>query len=273
MHRARTARTSAVVTGAGSGLGRAFAEALAARGGRVVCSDLKAESAAATARAIAACGGQALAAACDVSDVRQVEALADSAERWLGGPVDFVVNNAGIGVGGSAVGEMSLDDWSATLGVNLWGVIHGCHVFTPRLRRIGRGGIVNVASAAAFMTPPHMAAYNVSKAGVLALSETLAAELGGTGIAVSVLCPTLVKTNILAGERIGAGTARLGQRLMQRSGDDPRTVVERTLDASDRGELYVVPQLDGRSFWLAKRLAPRAYMKSMAKLIRFAPRG
>lgn len=273
MQRARTERASAVVTGAGSGLGRAFAEALAARGSRVVCSDVNSESAKATAQAIEARGGRAHSVACDVSDVEQVEALADAAERWLSGPVDLVVNNAGIGTGGSAVGEITLDDWRATLGINLWGVIHGCHVFVPRLRRIGRGGIVNVASAAAFMAPPHMAAYNVSKAGVLSLSETLATELGDTDIAVSVLCPTLVKTNILAGERIGSGTARLGQQLMQRSGDDPRAVVERTLDANDRGELYVVPQLDGRSIWLAKRMAPRAYTWTMAKLIRFAPHG
>ena len=95
-----------------------------------------------------------------------------------------MINNAGVGAGGAAIGEAPLDDWLWTLGINLWGPIHGCHVFTPILRDAEPShaprGIINVASAAAFGAAPGMAAYNVSKAGVLSLSETLAAELAGT---------------------------------------------------------------------------------------------
>ncbi len=119
------------------------------------------------------------------------------AQDWFGGPPTLVINNAGVGAGGTAIGDTDIDDWNWVLGVNLWGPIHGCHVFAPLLREAGYGGIINVASAAAFGAAPGMAAYNVSKAGVLSLSETLAAELSGTGVHVTVLCPTFVKTNII----------------------------------------------------------------------------
>ena len=119
-----------------------------------------------------------------------------------------MINNAGVGAGGAAIGDAPLDDWVWTLGINLWGPIHGCHVFTPILREAGPShaprGIINVASAAAFGAAPGMAAYNVSKAGVLSLSETLAAELSGTAVKVTVLCPTFVKTNIVESGRISA---------------------------------------------------------------------
>ena len=128
--------------------------------------------------------------------------LAASAEAWHGCPPDLVINNAGIGAGGRPVGEAPLAEWERTLGVNLWGVIHGCHVFVPRLREQDRGGVINVASAAGFAAAPGMAAYNVTKAGVVSLSETLAAEFSGTDLAVTVLCPTFVRTNIFGGDLI-----------------------------------------------------------------------
>jgi NADP-dependent 3-hydroxy acid dehydrogenase YdfG len=173
-------KSSAVVTGAGSGIGRAFAVELAARAGRVVCADIRLDSARETVRLIEAQGGKALALACDVSSVEAVQALAEESEQWLRGPVDLVVNNAGVGSGGRPIGEVSIEDWRWTVGVNLWGVVHGCHVFAPRLRALGRGGIINVCSAASFAAAPMMGPYNVTKAAVLALSETLRAELDGT---------------------------------------------------------------------------------------------
>ena len=140
-----------------------------------------------------------------------VSRLAADAQEWFDAAPTLVINNAGVGAGGSAVGDFSLDDWSWVLGINLWGPIHGCHVFAPILRDAGYGGIINVASAAAFGAAPHMAAYNVSKAGVLSLSETLAAELSGTGVNVTVLCPTFVKTNIVESGRITAQSSESGQ--------------------------------------------------------------
>ncbi len=263
----RTARADAVVTGAGSGIGRAFAMEIARRGGRVVCADIDGVAATETAERI---GDHALAHVCDVADPGAVAALADAAEAWFGKPADLVVNNAGIGAGGVVVGELSLDLWHRTIDVNLWGVIHGCHVFAPRMRAAGRGGIINVGSAASFAAAPRMGAYNVSKAAVLALSETLAAELSGTGVAVTVLCPTFVKTNIVNFDTIDEGAARLATTAMRWTGVSSDSVARAALDALDRGQLHVVPQLDAKLIWQAKRLVPATYTRVLGIVERIA---
>ncbi len=256
----RTERADAVVTGAGSGIGRAFAAELARRGGRVVCADINAETAAAAADEITASGAAALAVECDVRVAEQVEELADTAEDWFGDAPHVVINNAGIGRGGEVIGEAPLAQWHQVLDVNLWGVVHGCHVFAPRLRAAGRGAIVNTASAAAFGTAPRMGAYNVSKAGVLALSETLSAELAGTGVSVTALCPTAVRTAILDEASIAdPGIARLGDAMLRWTGRSPGTIARTTLDAVDHGRLYVVPQVEAKLIWQSKRLLPSPY--------------
>jgi NAD(P)-dependent dehydrogenase (short-subunit alcohol dehydrogenase family) len=267
----RTEDTHAVVTGAGSGIGRAFARELARRGGRVVCADLDEAAAQETVVLIERAGGEATAVACDVADEEAVRRLADAATEWLGRTPDLVVNNAGIGAGGRVVGDAPLADWQRTLGVNLWGVIHGCHSFVPMLRERGKGGVINVASAAGFTAAPRMAAYNVSKAGVVSLSETLAAELAGTGVAVTVLCPTFVRTNIFAGELIDAEAARLARRIAGLAGFSPERVARLTLDAHDKGRLYALPQLDAKALWRLKRLAPAPYARVAGLVGRFAP--
>ena len=269
--RRRSRNAAAVVTGAGSGIGRAFALELARRGGRVVCADVDPVAAKDTVLLVEAAGGEGLAVRCDVSDEVEVRDLASMAEDWLGGAPTLVINNAGIGVGGRVVGDSSLDDWHRTIDVNLWGVIHGCHVFVPGLREHGHGGVINVASAAGFTAAPRMAAYNVSKAGVVSLSETLAAELAGSGVAVTVLCPTFVKTNIVANGRIDPAAARLANLAMRTTGFSADRVARQTLDAHDRGQLYVVPQLDAQLLWRTKRLLPVPYTRMAGLLGRFAP--
>ncbi|MEE6164996.1 MULTISPECIES: SDR family NAD(P)-dependent oxidoreductase [unclassified Mycolicibacterium] len=270
--RKRSHGAAAVVTGAGSGIGAAFAAELGRRGGRVVCSDIDEGAARATTEAIVADGGKATAVHCDVSRIEQVEQLADAAQAWFDGPPSLVVNNAGVGAGGRPVGEINLDDWNWVLGVNLWGPIHGCHVFTPILRAAHTEqprGIINVASAAAFGAAPGMAAYNVSKAGTLSLSETLAAELSGTGINVTVLCPTFVKTNIVESGRITAQSTQLADRLMRWTGFSPERVARMCLDTNDRGGLYCMPQPDARIGWGIKRLTPTVYTRAVGITTRF----
>ncbi len=263
----RSESTSAIVTGAGSGIGRAFALELAARGGRVVCADIDLASATDT---VAKIGGtdRALAVQCDVGVEQAVVGLADTSEKWFAGPFDLVINNAGIGAGGKAIGNSSLDEWRKVVEVNLWGVIYGCHTFVPRLRAWGRGGVINVASAASFAAAPGMAAYNVTKAGVLALSETLAAELTGTRIRVTVLCPTFVPTNIANTERITDASRRMAAKMMKRSAFSPERVAKLTLDAHAAGTLHVVPQLDARLLWRLKRLTPAGYTRAVGFLAR-----
>ena len=266
----RSHKACAVVTGAGSGIGEAFAHELARRGGRVVCSDINPVTAEATAAAIRANGGEAVAYACDVSKLEQVERLAEQAEAWLGCPVDMVINNAGVGAGGLNIGEIPMEDWHWVMGVNMWGVIHGCHVFAPKIRPLGRGGIINVCSTASFAAAPLMGPYKVSKAAVLALSETLAAEMSGTGVAVTALCPTFVKTNIARDGRIPEGKSDFAAKLMQWTGIPAERVAKTTLNAMDRGQLYVLPQFDARTIWRTKRLLPAVYTRGAGLLSRLA---
>lgn len=264
----RSHGASAVITGAGSGIGAAFAVELAHRGSRVVCSDINEGSAQHTVDAITDQGGNAVAVRCDVSQIDDVRELARASQAWFDGAPTLVINNAGVGAGGTPIGEVSLDDWSWTLGINLWGPIHGCHVFTPILREAGRGGIINVASAAAFGAAPSMAAYNVSKAGVLSLSETLAAELNGTGIKVTVLCPTFVKTNIVESGRITTQSTDLADTLMRWTGISAGRVAKSCLDANDRGDLYCVPNLDAKIGWGIKRFVPGMYTNGVGLISR-----
>jgi NAD(P)-dependent dehydrogenase (short-subunit alcohol dehydrogenase family) len=264
----------AVVTGAGSGIGAAFATELARRGGRVVCSDVDEGGAAKTVDTITDNGGEAVAIACDVSEFDDVKQLADQAESWLSAAPTLVINNAGVGSGGAPIGELPLDDWRWVLGINLWGPIHGCHVFAPILRSAEPSnrprGIINVASAAAFGAAPGMAAYNVSKAGVLSLSETLAAELSGSAVNVTVLCPTFVKTNIIESGRIPDQTSQLATKIMRWTGFSPTKVARICLDAHDRGELYCMPQLEAKIGWNIKRLVPGTYTRGIGLVSRVA---
>jgi NAD(P)-dependent dehydrogenase (short-subunit alcohol dehydrogenase family) len=265
----------AVVTGAGSGIGAAFAVELAHRGGRVVCSDINEVAAAKTVSTIIDNGGEAVAITCDVSRFDDVRELAAQSESWLGAAPTLVINNAGVGSGGAPIGELPLDDWQWVLGINLWGPIHGCHVFAPILRSAEPSnrprGIINVASAAAFAAAPSMAAYNVSKAGVLSLSETLASELARSAVNVTVLCPTFVKTNIVESGRIAEETTQLATKLTRWIGFSADKVARICLDAHDRGELYCMPQLEAKIGWNVKRLVPGTFTRGMGLVSRVTP--
>ncbi|MDJ0392661.1 SDR family NAD(P)-dependent oxidoreductase [Rhodococcus sp. G-MC3] len=266
-----THRARAVVTGAGGGIGREIAVELGRRGSDVVCADIDLDGAENTAAAIRALGRTARAVRCDVADRSQLELLAKNAEEMLGGAVTLLVNNAGVGIGGQRIGEIGQTDWEWALGINLWGMINGCELFLPQITRAGHGGIINVSSAAAFAAAPTMAPYNVGKAGVLALSETLAAELAGTPLSVTVLCPTGVKTNIVANARATDGERNLGQLALRLIGMSPERVARRVLDGFDAGRLYVVPNPDAKLVWAAKRHFPRTYLAGAGVLQRLMP--
>ncbi|ENV29745.1 TPA: SDR family NAD(P)-dependent oxidoreductase [Acinetobacter baumannii] len=251
----------AVVTGAGSGIGRSFAVELAKRGGSVVCADINLEAAEETVKLIEQLGQKAFAVQCDVGQAEQVQALADQAEQLLDHPVTLIINNAGVGLGGK-FDEMSLEDWKWCMHVNLWGVIHGCHAFVPKFKKLGYGAIINVASAASYTAAPEMSVYNVTKAGVLALSETLSAELRKFNIKVNVLCPTLVPTNIIKNGRIPGRYSKLADHaLMNYAMTTSDAVATLTLNQLDRGQLYTTPQIDAKLFWLMKRTSPTLYAK------------
>ena len=184
-----------VITGAGSGIGRATALAFAERGAEVVIADINAAAAERTADLARLLGTNAFAFEVDVSDQQSMERFAKAVETEHGVP-DIVVNNAGIGVAGPFL-DHDFDDWRRVLDVNLWGVIHGSKLFAQQMVDRGeRGHIVNVASAAAFFPSRTLPAYSTSKAAVLMLSECLRAELSNKGIGVSAICPGLINTSI-----------------------------------------------------------------------------
>ncbi|MBA3393338.1 MAG: SDR family NAD(P)-dependent oxidoreductase [Deltaproteobacteria bacterium] len=247
-----------VVTGAGSGLGAALCDVLAARGARIVAADLDLAAAAATA---GRCGSQVHPVQCDVADLGAVERLAEEADRLIGG-VDLLVNNAGVAVVGQ-MGVVPIEDWRWVIDVNLWGVIHGCHVFVPRLRAQGHGHVLNVASAAGLIAMPSMAPYNVTKAAVVALSETLYADLAGDGVGVSVLCPSFFPTNLTRSPRTSVDAKLHGaaMRLVAKGGWTAEQVAKAALAGVDAGTLHVTPQLDLRWAWRFKRLAPTTFQR------------
>lgn len=189
-----------VVTGGASGIGLAVAQRFAAEGARLVLADIEGpalERAAAT----FGDGAEVVTVVTDVSKADEVDALRDTALDAFGA-VHVVCNNAGVG-GGGPMSEIDLAAWHWVLGVNLWGVVHGVRSFLPLLLEQGEGHIVNTASVAGLYSAPFMGPYNVSKYGVVSLSETLAVELALTGspVGVSVLCPSWVKTNIATSTR------------------------------------------------------------------------
>lgn len=259
----------AVVTGAGSGIGRSFAYELAKRGGAVVCVDLNLAAAQDTVDQIKATGAKAFALQCDVGNAEQVNSVAEQAEQLLGHPVTLLINNAGVGLGGK-FDEVSLDDWKWCMQVNLWGVIHGCHAFVPKFKKLGYGAIINVASAASYTAAPEMSVYNVSKAGVLALSETLSSELKKFKIQVNVVCPTLVPTNIIKNGRIPGQYSKLADHaLMNYAFTTSDKVAKLSLDRLDKEQLYTTPQLDAKLFWLMKRTSPSLYAKFLGLSYQF----
>jgi NAD(P)-dependent dehydrogenase (short-subunit alcohol dehydrogenase family) len=242
----------AVITGAGSGFGRALALELAGRGSRLTISDINLKAVEETAQLAESSGAKGVRAQrCDVTRVEDIEALAAAAEQ----PIDLVVNNAGVSSGGR-VGELPLKDWRWTIDVDLFGVIHGCHVFVPMLRAQGHGHVLNVASAAGLLAAPMMGAYNVAKAGVVALSETLSGELVGSNVGVTVLCPTFFQTDIAKSGRFTNEQTRARAEQLVAKGKSAEVVARYALAACARNDLYAIPMADGRWMWRLKRAAP-----------------
>jgi len=191
----------AAVTGAASGLGRSMALAFAAEGMDLALADVDEVNLSSVQDEILAKGVRAITLKVDVSNAQQLEIFRDQTLTRLGG-VHVVCNNAGVSPLG-AVWENTPADWQWILGVNLWGVIHGVRAFTPHLIEQDEGHIVNTASVAGLISPPGSGAYNVTKHGVVALSESLYHDLRerNSKVGVSVLCPAYVPTGIVDSER------------------------------------------------------------------------
>ncbi|OPG09426.1 short chain dehydrogenase [Streptomyces sp. GKU 895] len=261
-----------LVTGAGSGIGRATAYAFAESGARVIAVDRDAEAAARTAEMSRLLGApEAWAETVDVSDEQAMEKLADKVAAAYG-VVDVLVNNAGIGLSGSFFATTP-EDWKKVLDVNLWGVIHGCRLFGRQMAERGQGGhIVNTASAAAYQPSKALPAYSTSKAAVLMLSECLRAELAGQDIGVSAICPGFVNTNITSTARFAGVDGEEEKRRQKRTARlyglrnyPPEKVADAILRAVVRNEAVVPVTPEARGAHLMSRFTPRA-LRAIARL-------
>lgn len=260
-------RARCVVTGAGSGFGRAVSLELQKRGGRVLVTDVDLRSAEETAKLIRDRGGEAHAMVVDVRDPAAVEAMAAKADALWGG-TDVLVNNAGIAVVGE-MGKIPVEDWKLQVEINLYGPIWGCHYFVPAMKQRGNGFILNVASSAGIIAAPTMGPYNVTKAGVIALSETLYAELAMERIHISALCPTFFRTNIHKSTRAhGANTGSRTDKLVTEAKWSAEEIAERAIDGLLRGDLYIIPQTDGKVMWRVKRALGANFYKGLGMAVR-----
>lgn len=258
----------AVITGAGSGFGREFARLGAELGMSLILADVQADALHAVASELEAGGARVLSRVVDVADGAQVDALADASFAKFGA-VHLLFNNAGVGSAG-LIWENSVADWQWTLGVNLWGVIHGIRAFVPRMLEAAKaspdyqGHIVNTASMAGMLNPPVSGVYNVSKHAVVSLSETLYHDLGlvTEQVHCSVLCPFFVPTGISQSQRNRPGefanaqpvtrSQRVAQTMTEKAVNSGKLtaldVARMTFEAIGEGSFYIAshPQaLDG----------------------------
>ena len=254
----------AVITGAGSGFGREFGRIGASLGMKLVLADIQADALEETRAEMEAQGVEVIAQVVDVSSGAQVEALAENSLAAFGG-VHLLFNNAGIGTAG-LIWENTVRDWEWALGVNLWGVIHGVRVFTPLMLAAAkadpgyRSHIVNTASMAGLLNQPNLGAYNVSKHGVVSLSETLFHDLSlvTDQVHCSVLCPYFVPTGIhqshrnrpadLANATPATRSQMIAQAMVSKAVTSGKLtaadIAQRTFDAIKSDSFYIVSHPD-----------------------------
>ena len=257
----------ALVTGAARGIGRATALALADAGAQLIVSDVNEAALAEVAAQLSQRGRLLLSRRVDVSDRAQMQAFADAVHAQVPA-VDILVNNAGVGLAGGIL-STSLDDWQWVLNINLWGVIHGCHFFVPKMvehaKAQGRSGhVVNVSSAFGYYGGSRTIGYCTSKFAVFGLSESLRNELAPHGIGVSVICPGVIDTDIVSTTRIAAEPGRDSEKIrarvqkMYKRRNFPPGLVADAIVGAVRCRRDVVPVTsEAWLLWLTSRVSAR----------------
>lgn len=246
-----------LVTGAASGLGLALVKALAARGDRVLATDVGTDWPDALPPSVDYLP-------LDVTGDEAWSAAREHVEASLGG-LDLLVNNAGVAAAGR-IDVATMSEWQWIVDINLLGVVRGCRTFTPVFKAQGSGHIVNTASLAGLVHAPGMSAYNTVKAGVVALSETLSHELAPHGITVSVICPSFFRTNLTASFR-GADSdiEQAGAAMVTRSRRTAEQVAATVLRGIDARRDVILTDPEGQIIWRVKRFARPLYRFGMKR--------
>lgn len=253
----------AVVTGAGSGIGRATALLLAQRGCRLAISDVNTEGLAATAGLIEAAGGQVVQHRVDVADRQAMQRYADDVVAALGG-AHIVINNAGVALS-QTVADMDHDDWEWVMGINFWGVVYGTHVFLPHLLAAEEGHIVNISSLFGIIGVPTQAAYCASKFAVRGFNESLRGELVGTRVHLTSVHPGGIDTNIAAAARFssapdgGTDKAAAVAQFKKAAINTPEHAAQQIVKGIERNRKRVVIGGDAKFISSIERLFPTGY--------------
>jgi NAD(P)-dependent dehydrogenase (short-subunit alcohol dehydrogenase family) len=245
-----------LVTGAGSGIGRATALRCASERAAVIAVDVDESAARATAESCAGLGASATAYTCDVSDYDAVLGLAATIEREHG-PVDVVVNNAGVGVAGPFL-DYSIDDWRWLRGVNIDGIVHVCHAFGPQMVSRGHGHVVNIASMAGYMPHGALAAYCMSKSAVIMFSQCLRGDWSRHGVGVSAVCPGVIDTPIPRNTRMVGPMVRKREQTIRafRLGHSPDAVAKGIITAVEHNREVVPVGIESAFAYRLLRFAP-----------------
>jgi 2-hydroxycyclohexanecarboxyl-CoA dehydrogenase len=253
----KIAGSRVVVTGAGSGIGRATALECARAGASVVAVDIDGDAAQATADACAGLRAGGAAYPCDVGDYDAVVALAERIDTDHG-PVDVLVSNAGVGVAGPFL-DNTIEDWRWLRSVNIDGVVHGAHVFGRRMVQRRRGHVVNLASMAGYMPHGSLAAYCTSKAAVIMFSQCLRADWAREGVGVTAICPGVIDTPIPANTRmVGAMAGKREQAIRAfRFGHSPDAVAKAIVGAVEHNREIVPVGIESSVAYRVLRFAPR----------------
>jgi len=253
----------AFITGTGSGLGKELCTELAKDGWTIGMCDISEKGLTETAGIIAKAGGKPVPFVLDVSDRNRYK---DVAEKFLAeaGGIDLLVNNAGVG-DGALFEEYGLENWEWIVGINQMGVIYGCHYFIPAMKKQGSGQIINVSSIASVAVAPYMSAYNVTKAAVKALSETLYAELKQYNIRVSVMMPFFFRTNITQHARGDRGRSELSFYMVHGSKVSANEVAVKTLNLVGKGKFYILLPPPAKILFSMQRFLPMRLLKMNAR--------
>ena len=253
-----------LITGAASGLGLALAKKYASEGWSVCIADIQAEEGIKIASGLSQeYGKDCFFHHLDItSDAQWQELVGIISERWQG--LDALVNNAGVAASGD-IDTFSMKDFHWAVNINLMGAVKGCHVCVPLLKE-SKGLLTNVASMAGLLHMGGMSAYNVSKAGMVALSEGLLSELDPYGVKVSVVCPTFFQSNLAKSMRSdNPDAAKIAARLHAATGITAESIAATVFEDSRKGKHYILggTRLSDRTIWRLKRYLPALYLSMM----------